>query len=62
MDTGPHPSGASRTRLLANAYLHYVFDLWVEVWHKEVARGEAIVVRYSDDRVPPAQRAERALQ
>ena len=34
--------------LLANIYLHYVFDLWVQHWRKQ-ARGEVIVVRYADD-------------
>ena len=37
--------------LLANVYLHYVFDLWVEAWRKKVARGDVIVVRYADDLV-----------
>ena len=37
--------------LLANLYLHYVFDLWVEAWRKKVARGDVIVVRYADDLV-----------
>jgi hypothetical protein len=37
--------------LLANIYLHYVFDLWVEVWRQKVARGDVIVVRYADDLV-----------
>ena len=37
--------------LLANVYLHYVFDLWAEAWRKKVARGEVIVVRYADDLV-----------
>ena len=37
--------------LLANIYLHYVFDLWVEVWRKKVATGDVIVVRYADDLV-----------
>jgi RNA-directed DNA polymerase len=32
-------------------YLHYVFDLWVEVWRKKVAAGDVIVVRYADDLV-----------
>jgi hypothetical protein len=36
---------------LANIYLHYVFDLWVEAWRKKVAEGEMIVVRYADDLV-----------
>ena len=37
--------------LLANVYLHYVFDLWVEVWREKVAHGDMIVVRYADDLV-----------
>jgi len=37
--------------LLANVYLHYVFDLWIEAWRKKVAVGEVIVVRYADDLV-----------
>ena len=35
--------------LLANIYLHYVFDLWVDVWRRKYARGEVIVLRYADD-------------
>jgi RNA-directed DNA polymerase len=35
--------------LLANVYLHYVFDLWVEAWRKKVAKGDVIVVRCADD-------------
>jgi hypothetical protein len=52
------PQGAVVSPLLANVYLHYVFDLWIEAWRKKVARGEVIVVRYADDRAPRAQRAE----
>jgi len=37
--------------LLANIYLHYVFDLWVEAWRKKCARGDVVVVRYADDNV-----------
>jgi RNA-directed DNA polymerase len=37
--------------LLANVYLHYVFDLWVEAWRKKLAKGDMIVVRYADDLV-----------
>jgi hypothetical protein len=35
--------------LLANIYLHYAFDLWVDVWRKKWAQGEVVVVRYADD-------------
>ena len=45
------PQGAVVSPLLANVYLHYVFDLWVEAWRKKVARGDVIVVRYADDLV-----------
>jgi Reverse transcriptase (RNA-dependent DNA polymerase) len=37
--------------LLANVYLHYVFDLWIEAWRQKVATGDVIVVRYADDLV-----------
>ena len=45
------PQGAVVSPLLANLYLHYVFDLWVEAWRKKVATGDVIVVRYADDLV-----------
>ena len=45
------PQGAVASPLLANIYLHYVFDLWVEAWRKKVANGDVIVVRYADDLV-----------
>jgi RNA-directed DNA polymerase len=43
------PQGATSSPLLANVYLHYVFDLWLEQWRKRHARGEIMVVRYADD-------------
>jgi len=58
------PQGAVISPLLANVYLHYVFDLWVEAWRKKVARGDVIVVRYADDLVAGFQNradAERFL-
>ena len=45
------PQGSVASPLLANIYLHYVFDLWVEAWRKKVAEGDVIVVRYADDLV-----------
>src|ERR1035441_8661047 len=39
------PQGAVASPLLANVYLHYVFDLWVEVWRGEKAQGGMIVFR-----------------
>jgi group II intron reverse transcriptase/maturase len=45
------PQGATISPLLANVYLHYVFDLWAQQWRTRQARGEMIVVRYADDLV-----------
>src|ERR1700758_3196600 len=59
------PQGAVASPLLANVYLHYVFDLWIEAWRKKVARGDVIVVRYADDLVLGFQyrtEAERFLR
>ena len=41
--------GGSISPLLANLYLHYVFDLWIQRWRKRQARGDVIVVRWADD-------------
>ena len=41
--------GGSISPLLANIYLHYVFDLWVQRWRQKQARGDVIVVRFADD-------------
>lgn len=43
------PQGASISPLLANVYLHYVFDTWAHQWRKSNARGDVILVRYADD-------------
>lgn len=43
--------GSVISPLLANIYLHYVFDLWIERWRRRKAQGEMIVVRYADDTV-----------
>jgi group II intron reverse transcriptase/maturase len=45
------PQGAVASPLLANIYLHYVFDLWVNQWRRKWAQGDMIVVRYADDAV-----------
>ena len=45
------PQGAVISPLIANVYLHYVFDLWIEAWREKVAQGDVIVVRYADDLV-----------
>ncbi len=54
------PQGAVISSLLANIYLHYVFDLWVEVWRKKCASGHIIVVRYVDDTVMGFEHREEA--
>lgn len=59
------PQGGSISPLLANIYLHYVFDLWVHQWRRRQASGEVIVVRYADDFLVGFQRkadAERFLE
>ena len=56
--------GGSISPLLANVYLHYVFDLWVQRWRKKQARGDVVVVRWADDFVVGFQHraeAERFL-
>jgi len=45
------PQGAVISPLLANIYLHYVYDQWTEQWRRRRARGAMIVVRYADDTV-----------
>jgi hypothetical protein len=41
--------GSVISPLLANVYLHYVFDLWVERWRRREATGDMILARYADD-------------
>ena len=43
------PQGAVISPLLANIYLHYAFDQWVQHWRKPPERGAVVVVRYADD-------------
>ena len=43
------PQGASASPLLANVYLHYVFDRWARQWRRRHAHGAMIVVRFADD-------------
>lgn len=45
------PQGSGISPLLANIYLHYVFDLWVQAWREKCARGDVMVIRYADDSV-----------
>src|SRR5215208_590266 len=41
--------GSGISPLLANVYLHDVFDLWAERWRRREARGDMMIVRYADD-------------
>jgi group II intron reverse transcriptase/maturase len=43
------PQGATVSPLLANIYLHYVFDLWAQQWGRRHARGNLVIARYADD-------------
>ena len=43
--------GSVASPLLANVYLHYVFDLWADRWRRREATGNMIIVRYADDTV-----------
>lgn len=43
------PQGAVLSPLLANVFLHYVFDLWIKQWRTQHATGDVVVVRYADD-------------
>src|SRR5213592_1937181 len=45
------PQGSVISPLLANIYLHYTFDLWVNVWCQKWAQGEVVVIRYADDTI-----------
>lgn len=45
------PQGATISPLLANVYLHYVFDLWAQQWRQRHATGDVVIVRYADDAV-----------
>jgi group II intron reverse transcriptase/maturase len=45
------PQGAVISPILANLYLHYVLDLWVNQWRRKEATGDVIIVRYADDAV-----------
>ena len=54
------PQGAVISPVLANLYLHYALDLWVEAWRKKLAHGEVIAVRFADDAVLGFEHREEA--
>lgn len=43
------PQGASASPLLANVYLHYVFDRWARQWRRRHAHRDMVIVRFADD-------------
>ena len=48
--------------MLANVYLHYVFDRWVRQWRRRHAHGDMIVVRFADDFVVGFEKESDATQ
>jgi len=54
------PQGGSVSPVLANLYLHYVFDLWAQQWRKRHARGDIVIVRYADDFIVGFQHRDEA--
>jgi RNA-directed DNA polymerase len=54
------PQGGSISPLLANIYLHFVFDVWADVWRSKRASGDMIIVRFADDFVVGFQHREDA--
>jgi RNA-directed DNA polymerase len=56
------PQGASASPLLANVYLHYVFDLWAQWWRSRYAHGDVIIVRFADDFIVGFEHEEDALR
>src|SRR5882762_1146526 len=45
--------------ILANVYLHYVYDLWTHSWRRK-ATGDVIVIRYADDSIVGFQHEHEA--
>jgi len=54
------PQGATISPLLANIYLHYVLDLWVQRWRTRRALGDVIIIRYADDFIVGFERRDDA--
>lgn len=52
--------GSGASPLLANVYLHYVYDEWVQEWRKQKAHGDVIFVRFADDTIVGFQHKEDA--
>jgi RNA-directed DNA polymerase len=59
VETGS-PRGSGISPILANVFLHYVFDAWIHQWRTRHARGQIVVVRYADDSVIGAEHEDDA--
>jgi retron-type reverse transcriptase len=62
VDVGSPQGATVLSPLLANIYLHYVYDLWAHQWRKRYARGDMIIVRYADDTVVGFEHEEDGRQ
>ena len=56
------PQGAVISPLLANVFLHFVYDLWANQWRKRHSRGDMIIIRYADDSIVGFQYYDTAVQ
>ena len=56
------PQGGSISPLLANIYLHYVFDLWANSWRNRKSSGDVVMVRFTDDMVLGFQYKHEAMR
>lgn len=56
------PQGGSISPLLANIYLHYVFDLWANSWRNSKASGDIVMVRFADDLIVGFQYKHEAMR
>jgi RNA-directed DNA polymerase len=54
------PQGAVISPILANVYLHYVYDLWGHRWRRTKASGDMIIIRYADDTIVGFQHEHEA--
>lgn len=59
-ERGRGAQGASVSPLLANVYLHYVFDRWARQWRRRQAHGDMVIVRFADDFVAGFEHHEDA--
>jgi group II intron reverse transcriptase/maturase len=56
------PQGGSISPLLANIYLHYVFDLWANSWRNRKSSGDVVMVRFADDMLLGFQYKHEAMR